>query len=516
MQFQKIVGETYFEANLKAEREFGKDNFVVITSKKIKHPILFGLGHQEMIELTVGIPQKQESHIRTEAPTMPSPTVEVKKSTGFSSRFVEPMMQSSIPEPIIPPPIVPEIDLDSDFGLSTRMGSTTAPKVGIKAYRAQHSAPRTHMRKVHGIRGMQEGNQDPRPQKLVSKGLESTQIQSVLDEIIAVKETRQRQERIANKANVKTQAPQRQEQISQKKIDLLENKMSEIFSMLTKMSENSAQALNKSVPNLPEGLFHIKKNLLAVETPGDITDQLIFSLQESLSVDELQFPHDAIRATSDWLEKKLNFSSDLIFSKNSGPKIIVLIGPTGVGKTTTIAKLAASYGLKTDDRKSIALFTLDTFRIGAADQLQQYAQIIDADMEIIYSPEDIERAIPNYSDKDLIIVDTAGRCQKKTNEIGEMQDFLDKLPYSEKFLVLSATSKYTDMVETVKKFGHLNYDHLIFTKVDETNTIGPLLGLLYNSGKSLAYITNGQNVPDDFQKANFDFFNSRLFPRTSY
>jgi flagellar biosynthesis protein FlhF len=289
-----------------------------------------------------------------------------------------------------------------------------------------------------------------------------------------------------------------------------------MYEMLREINQRFDNGIEKQPPKLPDTLNQIKKNLLDIETPAEIADRVVYDLREKLPEHNLQKTESAMKYTSQWMENKLKFSPDPNFNNGNGPKIIALIGPTGVGKTTTIAKIAASYGLSAENRLSIALFTLDTFRIGAADQLQQYARIIDVDMEILYRPEEIEQAVARHLDKDLIIVDTAGRCQKDTDELCELGNFLDRMPESDKYLVLSATAKYNDMLETVSCFDRIGFEHLIFTKIDETNTFGPLLALLIETGKSLAYITNGQKVPEDFCKANFNFFNSKLFPERLY
>jgi flagellar biosynthesis protein FlhF len=300
--------------------------------------------------------------------------------------------------------------------------------------------------------------------------------------------------------------------IASDRIEVYEQRLDKMFEILRNLNQRFGQTLEKEVPEIPEGLYQVKKNLLDIETPLEIADKMVFELKEVLPQNALQRPEEAIKHTSRWLQKTIRFSPEPEFKQENGPRIIALIGPTGVGKTTTIAKIAASYGLSVKDRLSIALFTLDTYRIGAADQLQQYAQIIDVDMEILYRAEDIDQAIDKHMDKDLIIIDTAGRCQKDAEELCELRNFLDRLPESDKYLVLSATAKYTDMLETVYCFDEVGFEHLIFTKIDETNTFGPLLAVLVKTGKSLAYITNGQKVPEDFRKADFNFFNSRLFP----
>ncbi len=515
-QYEKLVGETFFEANLVAEKKYGKGNFEVITSKKVKHPIYFGFGHKELVEVTIGIVDRKPSARSTvEVPARPLPSVELSgPKTSFTGSNNERQHNNVIASPA--PTAFRQV--------------VNQPGIGIKAYNQQKSAPKA-MRKVDDLRSIQEGNEDPHPQKALDEGLQPDQIQDILAEIIAVKDERQRRDRIANlplpenKAKPATPktinaapatfpkaAPQTENTAEMKKFEALEERMNQVMAMLQNLNRESSKALERKIPEMPEGLYQVKKNLLAIETPLEIADQVIFDLKDCLSSSALRYPIEALRATTSWFERQLRFAPELDFRRSAGPKVVVLIGPTGVGKTTTIAKLAASYGLNMKDRKSIALFTLDTFRIGASEQLQHYAQIIDVDMEVLYKPEDIDAALPRHQDKDLIIVDTAGRCQKDTEELCELGSFIERLPSASRYLVLSATSKYTDMLETISCFGRVGFDHLIFTKVDETNTIGPLLAVLFKTGKSLAFITNGQKVPEDFRKADFNFFHSRLFP----
>lgn len=495
--YEKVIGETFFEANLNAEQKFGKGNFQVITSKRIKHSIYFGFGSKEMVELTIGIAQARSTSKTENAPARPLPSVEISQPP--KPHIYKPS------EPLSPQP-------------ESKPVSINHPGLGIKAYNVQKAAP-TQMREVHGLRSIQEGAEEPHSQKLADDGLQAEQINNLLAEIIAVKDERQRRDRIANLpqptarkvAEKPKPAPIVETVESPKMLQAMEERINEIMLMLQKMNGESKSATEKKVPDLPEGLFEIKKCLLDIETPVEIADQIVFELRDCLPANALRFREDAVKITTQWLERRLRFSPEPDFRRTTGPRIIVLIGPTGVGKTTTIAKLAASYGLNIKDRKSVALFTLDTFRIGAAQQLQHYAQIIDVDMEVLYRPEEIDTALANHQDKDLIIVDTAGRCQKDTDELCELGSFIEKLPAASRHLVLSATTKYSDMIDTVNCFSRVGFDHLIFTKVDETNTIGALLAILFKTGKSLAYITNGQRVPDDFHKAEFNFFNHRLF-----
>lgn len=515
-QYEKLLGETFFEANLKAENKHGKGNFEVLTSKRVKHPIYFGLGTQELVELTIGIlDHKTAPRAVPNAPSRPLPSVEISVPRTLVSSTVGAERKQQLRQPI------PVRHL-SVTGATSDDIEVSRYTPGIQAYSAQRSAH--NAREVHGLRSIQEGNKDPRSQKVNNPGLEPHQIQDILAEIMAVKDERQRREKILPRPAEKRPAAQNHSEVNPESssgemkqiVTAMENRVNEIFALLKNLNKESGEMLQRKVPDLPKGLFEVKKNLLAMETPLEVADQVVFDLKDHLPASALRYPEEALRATCSWFEKKLRFSPEIEFKRKSGPTVVVFIGPTGVGKTTTIAKLAAAYGICPKDQKSIALFTLDTFRIGAVNHLQQFADIIGADMEILYKPDDIDTAMLKHNDKDLIIVDTAGRCQKDTDELCELNGFIEKLPAAAKYLVLSATSKYTDMIDTISCFGRVGFDHLIFTKIDETNTIGPLLAVLFKTGKSLAYITNGQKVPEDFRKASFDFFNARLFPDANY
>ena len=179
------------------------------------------------------------------------------------------------------------------------------------------------------------------------------------------------------------------------------------------------------------------------------------------------------------------------------PKVLFFAGNTGVGKTTTIAKLASNLKLK--DKLKIAIFSVDTYRIAAIDQIKTYASILGVPFEVIYAPEDMVRNIKRYNDLDIILVDTAGRSHKNDEQKKDLSAILTSAEgyESEVFLVLSATVKYTDLLSITKAYDEICDYRLIFTKLDETSGEGAILNLKLDTGKSLSYITWGQNVPDD-------------------
>ncbi|MCF2642311.1 MAG: flagellar biosynthesis protein FlhF [Lachnospiraceae bacterium] len=188
---------------------------------------------------------------------------------------------------------------------------------------------------------------------------------------------------------------------------------------------------------------------------------------------------------------------------NKKPKVVFFIGPTGVGKTTTIAKVASKF--KVDEGKSVAFLTADTYRIAAAEQLRTYANILDNPFSIVYTPEEVNDAIAKVSDCDLVLIDTAGFSHKNSeqgDDIKRLIDSVDKKYEKEVFLVVSATTKYKDLLSIADVYRGIADYRLIFTKLDETSAYGNLLNLRLYSGAELSYTTNGQNVPNDIELFN--------------
>mgnify|MGYP004603269117 CR=1 FL=1 len=185
------------------------------------------------------------------------------------------------------------------------------------------------------------------------------------------------------------------------------------------------------------------------------------------------------------------------------PRVIFFVGPTGVGKTTTIAKVAAKSKVEND--KKVALLTADTYRIAAADQLRVYANILNAPVGVVYSAEELNRSLEDMTEYDLVFVDTAGfshKNEEQREDIRKLINGLDKKYQKEIYLVLSATTKYKDLVEIVDCYKKITDYKIIFTKLDETTSFGNILNVRLYSGADLSYMTNGQSVPDDLEVFN--------------
>lgn len=193
----------------------------------------------------------------------------------------------------------------------------------------------------------------------------------------------------------------------------------------------------------------------------------------------------------------------LIGPAEKKPKVVYFVGPTGVGKTTTIAKIASKFCV--EEKKKIALLTADTYRIAAAEQLRTYANILEVPFRVIYTPEEILQSVEEFKDVDYILVDTAGHAHQNEEQkqailgfIHSTDDSIDK----EVYLVVSATTKYRDLVGIADAYKAVDSYKIIFTKLDETTALGNLYNLRLYTGAPLSYVTCGQNVPDDISPFN--------------
>ena len=266
-------------------------------------------------------------------------------------------------------------------------------------------------------------------------------------------------------------------------------------------SEDKAEDTEEEPPSEMEQFMKLLYNtMLENEVNEKYANQIIDEFEKS---NKPNMPFDY--ALSNIYQKMiLKFGKPVgVTPAAQGPKMIFFIGPTGVGKTTTIAKIASRFCV--DGGRKVALLTADTYRIAAAEQLRTYANILEVPFRIIYSVEEISQAMRDFKDYDYILVDTAGHSHQNTEQKEVMKELIhsvDGIIEKEVFLVLSATTKYRDLLSIADTYSDMTDYKLIFTKLDETTTLGNLLNLKLYTGAPLSYVTYGQNVPDDIEDFN--------------
>ena len=248
---------------------------------------------------------------------------------------------------------------------------------------------------------------------------------------------------------------------------------------------------------LSEELFEVYADLIEADVEEQICQEYIERLRRE-HFSGTATAEDYRGQLMEYLESELHTSGPLLTSNGQG-RVVALVGPTGVGKTTTIAKLAANYRLR--ENKRVGLITVDTYRIAAVEQLRTYAEIIDLPMEVVSTPKEMREAVAKLSNLDLVLMDTAGRSPRDDVRIQELKSMLAEAKPAEVHLVLSAVGGARSLATTAERFATVNTTSMIVTKLDEATALGNLVSVSRSCGLPISYVTDGQNVPDDIQTA---------------
>jgi flagellar biosynthesis protein FlhF len=261
-----------------------------------------------------------------------------------------------------------------------------------------------------------------------------------------------------------------------------------------------------------DSLLHLLRRLEAQGVESCISLEILEKIRSSVaSQEEISEQGRMLQTFRDLLIKHIA-TIEPKFSRAEGPAVMTMIGPTGVGKTTTAAKLAARFALA--QGKRVVLATLDTYRIAAVEQLRIYANIMGLPLEVIRGSSDLDRLFKTYAEFDLILLDTAGRSPNNDRHLQDLKEALPGGNLVQNFLLISATTNDSDLMRIVERFSVVDLKALIVTKVDECSRFGPMLNLLYKTDVPLAYLTTGQKVPDDLELAHVDRVLKRLLIRS--
>jgi len=278
----------------------------------------------------------------------------------------------------------------------------------------------------------------------------------------------------------------------------LANEMSHVRRMVETLVHGTAR--DKPASDEPPELAQYRKRLLAQDVATPVVDQLIQELRMKLTGGQLADSRVAAQALRELIVSRLaTVEADAAGHDRQRGRVIALIGPTGVGKTTTIAKLAANF--KLHEGRRVGLVTIDTYRVAAVDQLRTYADIIDVPLRAILTVHELRQAIHSLRDLDVVLIDTAGRSQNNSLRLNQLRCFLGAAEADEVHLVVSSAASPRSQASVLKRFGTLGVNRVIMTKLDEAETFGSLLNVAADKRGPMSYVTTGQEVPNDIAPA---------------
>ncbi len=282
--------------------------------------------------------------------------------------------------------------------------------------------------------------------------------------------------------------------------------LSALQSMVSELYRRVQEPLEE--PEIPESLFHAYTRLLDAEVDEELARELVESLRERTTAADRGDPLLLEGRLKRLLVSEMSIGGAIELTAQEC-RVVALVGPTGVGKTTTLAKMAAHFRLR--EKRQVGLITVDTYRIAAVEQLRTYAEIIDLPMEVVATPRDMRAAVNRMAHLDLILIDTAGRSPSDELKIQELKSFLVEAGTHEVHLVLSSVASSTTLERAARQFAPCGVSGLTLTKLDEAGGLGNILPLLRGSRLPLRYLTDGQNVPDDIEPADANRLVQRLF-----
>lgn len=499
MQIKSFKAPTLKEAMANVKSELGVDA-VILHTNKIKKGGILGFHAKEIVEVIAAV--EDEPVVKEQKPAM---------DTGAASEAVlqaaaaARASRNSAPEPE-PQPIQPQPTGNFTPRNMVSQYQTAGTIEAISHAMAQNTPSPTFGEVLASVNKAQEQAGQPvvneqaapvAPAVDMNPGVEQPVVKEELVEPVSVDE-----EKLVNtESDVEQLTPEKEaETASEDASDLdvkeqeildLQNQLEEMKSMLVEMSRNKDES--GGIPNLQR----------AMEAQG-ISQHVLEDMISKLNGTEILAPQNsikALKALEKYVRKAIRIANGITLYSDK-PKIVALIGPTGVGKTTTLAKIAAKFVL--EEGAKVALITADTYRISAVEQLKTYSDILGLPLEIVYNPQALQEAIEKHRDKQLILLDTAGRSQYNAYQMKELSELLNIDADIEKHLVMSATTKTSDGLELLDNFSLCKPDRVIFTKVDETKTHGIILNILHRRKAALSYLTNGQSVPDDIEPASIE------------
>ncbi len=528
MKLKTYTAESMAQALAHVRKDLGKDAMILHT-RSFRVGSWFGLGGKTMVEITASSPAVSAKP-RTSR-TMPSVARQQPPAQIVESKPIEHHRQ---PEPAM---VIQRGQTVTHQRLASVNGVSGDQAVVSAASDTSFSRSAMDSRGLNGRDALLAENtttsrptqpaaqpaaaQPPVPSRFVDQPVASAMLPVSKPSLKREAPSNNRSTSVKEAGSGGQAEPQANDELKAQ-IDTLSKMMGQVLESTRK----TAVAVGSSDPEaalptgeMPAPLFALYAKMLDNDVPVEQADRLIGSVRDRLDAIELKDSAIVRQAVLRAIESTIQIRGESLLTlapnlptgsltglstdlSTARPRVIVLVGPTGVGKTTTVAKLAATYKLR--HGKKVGLITSDTYRIAAVDQLKTYAQIIGLPLKVANSPEEMKQMVEELGECDIVVVDTAGRSQNNTRRLEELAEFTKAAGADETHLVLSTTVGDNVLRKTAQSFKALGPDRCILTKLDEAVTTGPIVGLSDRIGLPLSFITVGQEVPDDLEPARTD------------
>jgi flagellar biosynthesis protein FlhF len=490
MKIRRYTCANMQEALIKVKMDLGSEA-VIMNSRKVRKKGLFGIFSKPMIEVVAAIdddyvrPSRQQAQMRTSQPVQES----VPPVYQEPPREQPPYQYNRIPSqyPQNPPPYGAQPPYYNGDGSHIR---EEAPFRQSTQQQAQQSMQQPVQQAIpQSVQPMQQPVQQPIPQ--------------------SVQQQANRQPNGQSPTHGKAENAASGQESADPKIAALENKVKDMETMLEQiykavsdkgaLEASAAEGKDSGSGEESGAMQALRTALSECELDIRLIDKIIEKVSERNGGGSLT-NEEAYAIAARVMTVLLGEPETISLRSDGRPQVVIFIGPTGVGKTTTLAKIAADFTL--NKQKKVGLITADTYRIAAVEQLKTYAEILNIPVTIVYSPNEIQDAIKRLSDKDLILIDTAGRSHRNKAHFEELKNLVNAACADEVYLVISANTGRSAAREILEYYSFIRNYKLLFTKLDEAPAPGIIINSRYSTGKALSYTTAGQSVPDDLDVAN--------------
>ena len=486
MRLRTYKAFTHDEAFEAARSDLGTE-LVVVQSRRLRRPGLLGIWQRPIVELTVHIP---ESPVPSGGPEVSKAQQGVTKRASAAYGSVPSAESSRESAPL---------DMDLERAKTRRL----AQALMVKLEREQSTRTNTerNTQAVEGSARLQESfdaraQRTTEKQPTVSAPPEAVARRFVLSDQNGTRRLEERQALLGEEGPSSAPPPSLPERLP----------VESVVNEAVDQQQRGVGEFSTIDAGRPESLRALYRELIEQEVTEELVEQLLCEISDELGPQGLGDPRRVLAVARRRIAALLPIDDcplDIAEAKRVGrPHVVALIGPTGVGKTTTIAKLAAACRFR--DNLTVGLITTDSFRMAAVDQLKSYAEILSVSLEVVIDPQDMIGALTRLKHCDVILVDTAGRSRRDTERLVDLGDFLQAANPDETHLVLSTTTGERTMLRDADAFSSLGADRVVLTKLDEAGGFGIVLNVIQKLGTRISFVTTGQEVPDDIEHGGAD------------